>query len=165
VTDGISTGALQRKFTQIVLYVGLPVALIMAAAMMAHAYDTTWIAAQQPISSSKLKANLDELQTRLAALEKQRVYGATIGSTGTIVGQTSPWISVINHSGTGSFVITITDGIFASTPTCVASAFADECNASGHRMLQHIADLNYMPSDSRHEHVFDLRRYEVTTSR
>jgi microcystin-dependent protein len=45
------------------------VALIAAAALMARAYDTTWIATSQPLSSVKLKADLDEIQSRLSTLE------------------------------------------------------------------------------------------------
>lgn len=54
---------------RIARFFGVPIALVMAAGLAAYAYDTTWVASNQPISASKLKANLDEAQSRLAALE------------------------------------------------------------------------------------------------
>lgn len=55
----------------LLLRLGLPIALVMAAAMMARAYDTTWIADGQTLSAAKLKADLDEIQQRLADAEKR----------------------------------------------------------------------------------------------
>lgn len=54
-------------WSRIGLHLGLPLALVLAAAMIARAYDTTWIQSGQPISAMKLKAALDEIQTRLTA--------------------------------------------------------------------------------------------------
>lgn len=48
---------------------GLPIGLIAASAMTARAFDTSWIAPNQPISAASLKGNLDEISARLAALE------------------------------------------------------------------------------------------------
>lgn len=48
---------------------GLPIGVIAASAMTARAFDTNWIAANQPISAASLKGDLDEISTRLAALE------------------------------------------------------------------------------------------------
>ena|ERR1043165_4087788 len=119
---GTNTRAGEHRLTQITLYVGFPIVIVMAASLMAHAYDTTWIAPQQQISSSKLKADLDEIQMRLAALEKEGVYRATLGVTGEVVAQTGSWISVVNHPSPGNFVISFAAGAFSALPTCVATA-------------------------------------------
>jgi formylglycine-generating enzyme required for sulfatase activity len=55
-----------RRFA---LFIALPIAVVTAAAMAARAYDTSWIAAKQALSAAQLKANLDEVQQRLAVLE------------------------------------------------------------------------------------------------
>ncbi len=56
-------------------------ALLLTIAVTAKAYDTTWIASAQPLSSTKLKADLDEIQTRLGVLETvQLPQQATLGS-------------------------------------------------------------------------------------
>jgi microcystin-dependent protein len=74
------------------IYVGLPLAVLLAAAALARAYDTTWIAAQQPLSATKLKSDLDEVQTRLATLEAAQVppgaivaYGGANAPSGWVV--------------------------------------------------------------------------------
>jgi hypothetical protein len=54
---------------RVALLIGLPLLVIIAAAMSAHAFDTSWIAANQPLSAQKLKADLDETATRLGGLE------------------------------------------------------------------------------------------------
>ncbi len=59
------TQRLARRLFQ----VGLPLALVMAAALGARAYDTGWIAGGRTISAASLKQDLDEIQTRLVALE------------------------------------------------------------------------------------------------
>ena len=64
--------ALNRRMHRWML-VSLPLSIVMAAGISARAYDTSWIAAGQPVSSSKLRADLDEIQTRLAALESLQV--------------------------------------------------------------------------------------------
>jgi hypothetical protein len=62
-------GAPAARFRRTVLLVGLPVAVILAAATVASAYDTTWIASGQNVSAMRLKADLDEIQSRLSTLE------------------------------------------------------------------------------------------------
>jgi hypothetical protein len=52
-------------------FVGLPLALVMAAAMFARAFDTSWIQVGQPVSAASLKGDLDEAQNRLATLESR----------------------------------------------------------------------------------------------
>ena len=48
------------------LRIGLPVAVVMAAALAARAYDTTWIKAGAPIDAVTLKAMFDEIQAHQA---------------------------------------------------------------------------------------------------
>lgn len=64
------------------IYVGLPLALVLSASVVAGAYDTTWIRSGQPIVAANLKANLDEIQTRLTA-------GIFVGSTAALGGNFS----------------------------------------------------------------------------
>src|SRR5690348_9360686 len=47
----------------------LPVAVVAAAAMVARAYDTTWIAPNNKLQAKSLKDDLDEIQARLMAQE------------------------------------------------------------------------------------------------
>jgi hypothetical protein len=48
----------------------LPLAVLIGSMALARAYDTSWIASGQQVSASKLKGDLDEVQTRLTALEQ-----------------------------------------------------------------------------------------------
>jgi hypothetical protein len=51
-------------------FVFLPIVVLLGTIAVAHAtYDTSWIASGQVIDASKLKQNLDEAQSRIAALE------------------------------------------------------------------------------------------------
>ena len=61
--------SLKTTLVHVALYAGLPLGIVMAAAVIARAYDTAWIAGSQPVSASKLKADLDEIATRLGAVE------------------------------------------------------------------------------------------------
>lgn len=65
----ISINAPRGAGARLARFFGVPLALVMVAGVAAYAYDTAWIADGQPVSASKLKANLDEVQARLAALE------------------------------------------------------------------------------------------------
>jgi hypothetical protein len=53
----------------LLLYLGLPIAVVMSSYVVARAYDSAWISTGQPISAASLKGTLDELHQRLAALE------------------------------------------------------------------------------------------------
>jgi formylglycine-generating enzyme required for sulfatase activity len=64
ITVDVPRGGLAR----IARFVGFVALLVMATGLVAHAYDTQWIAAGQPLSASKLKADLDEVQARFAGL-------------------------------------------------------------------------------------------------
>ncbi len=61
--------SVHNRVDRAVWRVAVPVALVAAAALIARAYDTTWITQNQPLSSTKLKADLDEIQARVMALE------------------------------------------------------------------------------------------------
>jgi formylglycine-generating enzyme required for sulfatase activity len=77
----INVDAPRGAGARIALFLGLPVALVMAAGVAAWAYDTSWIADGQPISASNLKQNLDEVQTRLTALESaNQVLSGTVST-------------------------------------------------------------------------------------
>jgi hypothetical protein len=66
---------------RILLYVMTPIALVAAAAVGAHAYDTSWIQANAPVSAASLKADLDEAQTRLTNIEAKTSRVAVAGVT------------------------------------------------------------------------------------
>jgi len=53
----------------------LPFIVLAGSTAIAQAYDTTWIAATQPLSANKLKAHFDEVHTCLAARETGHVVG------------------------------------------------------------------------------------------
>jgi formylglycine-generating enzyme required for sulfatase activity len=56
-------------FRRLFLFVAFPVSLVMAAGLAARAFDTTWVQDGRPVSATALKADLDEISNRLAALE------------------------------------------------------------------------------------------------
>jgi Phage Tail Collar Domain len=67
-------------------------AALMFGSLMAHAYDTSWIGANQVLSASKLKADLDEAQSRIEALEQATTppgiivpYGGTAAPSGWVL--------------------------------------------------------------------------------
>jgi microcystin-dependent protein len=61
---------------------------VATAAVFAAAYDTAWIADGQAVSATKLKADFDEIQTRLQALEA--AASGTVIPPGTIVAYGGP---------------------------------------------------------------------------
>jgi hypothetical protein len=54
------------RYARLGFLAGIP---LMIGSVIARAYDTSWIATNQPVSAMQLKAALDEAQTRIAALE------------------------------------------------------------------------------------------------
>ena len=57
---------------RLAVFAGLPIAVIMASAWVASAAwksDLSWIGAKKPVQSQKLLDNLNELESRLAAIE------------------------------------------------------------------------------------------------
>jgi hypothetical protein len=65
----------------------LPLTVLLGSMAVARAYDTTWIASSSPVSAMKLKADLDEVQTRLAAVES--------GSKGPVITAWIPYVPVM----------------------------------------------------------------------
>jgi hypothetical protein len=82
---------------RVLMLCGALVGVIALPVVIARAYSTAWIQSGQPVSAAALSADLDEVQTRLAALEafKTRAtqdggfsLGATFcGATGSTNGQ------------------------------------------------------------------------------
>jgi hypothetical protein len=113
---------------RLVLFVCLPIALVLSFALAAHAIDTSWILSGQVLSANKLKAALDETQTRLAALEaaqgKQIQVSAEIRDTGTVVRQfsTAGWTLNPTKSGTGVYVLSFGAGVALSAPPICTTA-------------------------------------------
>jgi hypothetical protein len=56
----------------------LPLAILVGATAVTYAYDTAWIASGQPVSAAKLKADLDEAQMRIGALEGEGVPSGAV---------------------------------------------------------------------------------------
>ena len=82
----------EKSMSRSFLYIGLPIAVVAASAMIAGAYDTSWIASGQTLSATKLKGDLDEAQSRIVTLENalptrgyQKMFSAanTAGSSST----------------------------------------------------------------------------------
>lgn len=65
----IDSSSFEHRGSRRIWRYGLPIGVIAASAMTARAFDTSWIAPNQPISAANLKGDLDEISTRLAALE------------------------------------------------------------------------------------------------
>lgn len=65
----INIDAPRAGLRRLVLFVGLPVALVGVTAAIAHAYDTSFAAAGQQVKATSLKTALDDIQSRLVALE------------------------------------------------------------------------------------------------
>jgi hypothetical protein len=112
----------QRNITRIFNWVILPGTLLMAAAMGAKAYDTSWIVTGQPVSSSKLKANFDELQSRLISLEAQHTETAIISGGCLVSSKSSAWLTP-SSNGAGDCSILFTPGTFPVVPTCIATSY------------------------------------------
>ena len=108
------------------LFIGLPIAIILAAAVTARAtIDTSWIVQNQPLSSAKLKADLDDAEKRLAALEARKVTTLTLDGGGNITAQDGAWIngtSPLTPTSAGNYTIMINTGVFTASPTCTCSA-------------------------------------------
>jgi hypothetical protein len=122
----------------------VPVALVAVTAVTARAFDTSWIAPNQPISASSLKANLDEVQTRLAALEAGALgYPAVESNWGgrMYCGPAPATFSVASDPGvsqTAAYgrIMTTSEGAFSNhawdnglATTCVTSGTANWCTS------------------------------------
>lgn len=113
---------MRRSIMNLFNWVIVPGALLMAAAMGAKAYDTSWIVLGQPISSSKFKANLDEIQSRLSLLEAQHTETAIIGAGCQVSNKSSTWLTASSNSA-GDCSILFTPGTFSVVPTCIATSY------------------------------------------
>jgi hypothetical protein len=65
----IDSSSFEHRGSRRIWRYGLSIGVIAASAMTARAFDTSWIAPNQPISATSLKSDLDEINTRLATLE------------------------------------------------------------------------------------------------
>ncbi len=115
----ISPGA--KRFA---LGLGIPT-LIVCAAAVASANVKHPFASGDKLSAQLMNENFSDLDARLTKLESQeRVVTAIIDKLGAVTQQTGTWISLVNHSGVGSYVVSFANGTFSTTPTCVATALA-----------------------------------------
>jgi hypothetical protein len=52
----------------------------------------------------------------------ERVYRATVASSGAVVTQNGTWIKQVDHPSAGNYVLTFATGAFYAVPTCIWSA-------------------------------------------
>jgi len=114
----------------------LPIGVIAASAMTARAFDTSWVAPNQPISAASLKDDLDEISTRLAALESSTLgypaVDSALSGVGLWCGPAPTSFSVATNASAFSAafgrIMTTSEGAFAqafaepSLPTNCGSA-------------------------------------------
>jgi hypothetical protein len=93
---------LSENTKRTIRWVLLPIAVLAGSMAVARAYNTTWIMSGQSVSAASLKGNLDEIQTRLAALEngtKGVVITAWQGYTPVLQGTTGTPVAAATSSG------------------------------------------------------------------
>ena len=110
--------ALSERSKKGIRWILLPLAVFAGTVTVAHAYDTSWIRSGQPVSSSQLASNLNEIQARLVALESNRTEWVQVSGC-TVVGRSSPWVTPTSM-GAGNCLLTFAAGTFSSAPGCVA---------------------------------------------
>jgi hypothetical protein len=67
------------------------------------------------------------LRNDVAVLQmSERVARATITATGTVTAQTGSWVTRVDHPAAGQYVVRFAPGVFATVPTCVTTANANE---------------------------------------
>jgi hypothetical protein len=119
-------------------FVALPIAVVMAAAMIARAYDTSWIANGQPVSATSLKGDLDEAEMRLTALESGNM---TVGGTKTFSSDLNVFSQIaLSYPPSNSLPVTL-----ASKPTAENSY---ERYALGYGIAWDPMAKNYKVSDT-----------------
>jgi hypothetical protein len=117
-------GGLRR----LLLFTGLPIAVVLTFALTAQALDTSWIAAGQTLSAAKLKASFEEVSARLAAIEaaqgKQVQVSAEVTESGTIVRQfsTAGWTLNPTRPSVGNYVLSFGGGLTLSAPPICTTA-------------------------------------------
>lgn len=99
-------------------WVLLPVAVFAGTATFAHAYDTSWVRSGQPVSSSQLASNLNEIQARLVGLEANRTEWARVTGSCVIESQSGAWTTAMS-TGAGDCSLNFTTGHFSQAPSCV----------------------------------------------
>lgn len=92
------------------------------------------------LSSFELNENFAEVDARLTAVEARPGIGSPTGgvtvasalldshNAASIVSSDGNWISAVTKPGTGEVIVTITPGVFTTTPNCVAGT---EATAAG----------------------------------
>jgi hypothetical protein len=96
----------------------MPLAVFLATTTVALAYDTTWIVSGSPVPASRLRSNLDEIQTRLVALEanQNRVDALLVtSSVGTTPASASFEEVTVNCPATNP--VPISGGCYSSSRT------------------------------------------------
>jgi hypothetical protein len=67
------------------------------------------------------------LRAEVAVLQTgERVARAAITATGVVTTQTGSWVTKVDHSSPGIYVVSFAPSVFTSAPTCVTSASAND---------------------------------------
>lgn len=107
--------------------IGFSVAAVLTTSIVAHAFDTSWISTGQPVSSSKLKAVITEMEARLASLETGTGGGTPAGTIIAFAGPICPtgYIAAdgASLSRTGTYA-----GLFAASQTAWGSTDSTHFN-------------------------------------
>jgi hypothetical protein len=93
-------------------WVILPLVVLAGSMAVAHAYDTTWIASGQPVSATSLKADLDSIQTQLAALSDA---GASVQSAVATIASSSA-VSVEADGAQSAGAVVVPNTTFVTLP-------------------------------------------------
>lgn len=114
---------------------GVAIGVIAASAMTARAFDTSWVAPNQPISAAHLKGNLDEISARLTVLESTTLGYPAVDSDifgdGEWCGPAPTSFSVSTDTTGGPFaspasfgrILTTSEGSFGQNFTTAALPF------------------------------------------
>jgi len=103
---------LSENTKRAVRWVALPLVVLAGSIAVAHAYDTTWIATGQPVSATSLKADLDSIQTQLAALSDA---GASVQSAVASIASSSA-VSVEADGAQSAGAVVVPSATFVPLP-------------------------------------------------
>jgi hypothetical protein len=112
-------GVPSRWVAAVAALVGLTA--VSASITRAASPRTHWSAGDK-LSAIDLNANFDGLDSRIAAIEMERVERATVLGGCTAVSQSGSWMTLVRN-GPGDCTVVFTPGVFSAAPTCVATSY------------------------------------------